>query len=53
MVTALGIGLALGVEGRDPLIDGFGLIAFASLFPVITVLGYATVRERIYLRRVS
>lgn len=53
VVTALGIGLALGVEGRDPLIDGFGLIAFASLFPVITVLGYATVRERINLRRVS
>ena len=53
VVTALGIGLALGVDGRDPLIDGFGLIAFASLFPVISVLGYAIVQDRIHRRRVT
>ncbi|HIP59462.1 MAG TPA: DUF1538 domain-containing protein, partial [Campylobacterales bacterium] len=39
-VAALGLGLAENIEGRDPLIDGFGLIAFASLFPMITVMGY-------------
>jgi hypothetical protein len=32
--------LAENIEGRNPLIDGFGLIAFASLFPMITVMGY-------------
>jgi hypothetical protein len=41
LVTALGIGLASNVPGRSPVLDGFGLIAFASLFPIITVLGYA------------
>ena len=41
LVAALGLGLAESVPGRDPLIDGFGLIAFASLFPMITVMGYA------------
>ncbi|MET3368400.1 UNVERIFIED_CONTAM: hypothetical protein ABIE34_001640 [Jeotgalibacillus campisalis] len=46
LVTALGIGLAAAVEGRDVLIDGFGLIAFASVFPVITVMVYAMVMER-------
>ncbi|WP_439101145.1 DUF1538 family protein [Congregibacter sp.] len=40
IVAALGLGLATSIPGRDPLIDGFGLIAFASLFPMITVLGY-------------
>ncbi len=40
LVAALGLGLAENIEGRDPLIDGFGLIAFASLFPMITVMGY-------------
>ncbi len=40
LVAALGLGLAQNLEGRDPLIDGFGLIAFASLFPMITVMGY-------------
>ena len=40
IVAALGLGLATSIEGRDPLIDGFGLIAFASLFPMIAVLGY-------------
>lgn len=46
LVTALGIGLAAAVEGRDVLIDGFGLIAFASIFPVIAVMVYAMVMER-------
>jgi len=41
LVTALGLGLASTVPGRSPLIDGFGLIALASLFPMITVMGYA------------
>jgi hypothetical protein len=41
LVTALGIGLATHIEGRDVLIDGFGLIAFASIFPIITVMLYA------------
>ncbi len=41
LVAALGLGLASTVPGRSPLIDGFGLIAFASLFPMITVMGYA------------
>ncbi|EMY35069.1 hypothetical protein D477_006546 [Arthrobacter crystallopoietes BAB-32] len=46
LVTALGIGLAAAVEGRDVLIDGFGLIAYASIFPVISVMVYAMVMER-------
>lgn len=41
LVTALGLGLASTVPGRSVLIDGFGLIALASLFPMITVMGYA------------
>lgn len=41
LVAALGLGLAETVPGRSPLLDGFGLIAFASLFPMITVMGYA------------
>ena len=41
VVAALGLGLATHVPGRSPLIDGFGLIAFASVFPIISVLGYA------------
>ncbi len=40
LVAALGIGLANSIGGRNPLIDGFGLIAFASLTPMITVMGY-------------
>jgi len=43
LVTALGIGLASTIPGRSPLIDGFGLIAFASLFPMITVMGYVQI----------
>ena len=40
LVAALGLGLAENIDGRNPLIDGFGLIAFASLFPMLTVMGY-------------
>ncbi|MFP4226468.1 MAG: DUF1538 family protein [Desulfobacterales bacterium] len=40
LVAALGVGLAAIIKGRNPLIDGFGLIAFASLMPMIFVLGY-------------
>ncbi len=45
MVAALGLGLASTIPGRSVLIDGFGLIAFASLFPIITVIGYAQIGE--------
>jgi len=45
LVTALGIGLATSIPGRNPLLDGFGLIAFASLFPIIAVLAYAQITE--------
>lgn len=45
LVTALGLGLASEVPGRNPLLDGFGLIAFASLFPIIAVLAYAQFAE--------
>ncbi|MEM9056015.1 MAG: DUF1538 domain-containing protein [Pseudomonadota bacterium] len=41
LVTALGLGLASTIPGRSPLLDGFGLIALASLFPMITVMAYA------------
>lgn len=41
LVTALGLGLAKTVPGRSVVLDGFGLIAFASVFPIMTVLGYA------------
>jgi hypothetical protein len=41
LVAALGLGLSESVPGRNPLIDGFGLIAFASLFPIISVMAYA------------
>ncbi|MCB2180687.1 MAG: DUF1538 domain-containing protein [Desulfobulbaceae bacterium] len=40
LVTALGVGLASTIRGRSPLLDGFGLIAFASLLPMIFVMGY-------------
>ena len=45
LVTALGLGLAANIPGRSPILDGFGLIAFASLFPMITVMGYAQLGE--------
>ncbi|MDJ0955791.1 MAG: DUF1538 domain-containing protein [Arenicellales bacterium] len=40
LVTALGVGLASSIRGRNPLVDGFGLIMFASLFPMIFVMAY-------------
>ena len=40
LVTALGVGLATSIRGRNPMLDGFGLIALASLSPIIFVLGY-------------
>jgi hypothetical protein len=46
LVAALGLGLAENLEWCDPLIDGFGLIAFASLFPMLTVMGYGIHAER-------
>jgi len=51
LVTALGIGLASSIEGRDVLVDGFGLIAFASIFPIVTVMSYAIVVETYSARR--
>jgi hypothetical protein len=43
LVTALGVGLARTIRGRDPLIDGFGLIALASLTPMVFVMAYGLV----------
>ncbi len=43
LVAALGLGLAANVPGRSALVDGFGLIAFACLFPIMTVMGYAQI----------
>jgi hypothetical protein len=45
IVAALGLGLASVIPGRNPALDGFGLIAFASLFPIIAVLGYGQFLE--------
>ncbi|MDO9422882.1 MAG: DUF1538 domain-containing protein [Methylobacter sp.] len=43
LVTALGIGLATAIKGRNPMTDGFGLIAFASLTPIIFVMAYGMI----------
>ncbi len=43
LVTALGVGLASSIKGRNPMVDGFGLIAFASLTPMIFVMGYGMI----------
>ena len=51
VVAALGLGLAASVPGRSPLIDGFGLIAFASVFPIMSVLGYAMAASWLSRRR--
>ena len=51
LVAALGLGLSESVPGRNPLIDGFGLIAFASLFPIISVMTYAQLAERFAANR--
>lgn len=53
LVTALGLGLAEAIPGRNPLLDGFGLIAFASLFPIIAVLGYAQIAQWINRNKTS
>lgn len=45
LVAALGLGLAETIPGRSPILDGFGLIAFASLFPIMAVMGYAQLVE--------
>ncbi|MEA3352503.1 MAG: DUF1538 family protein [Campylobacterota bacterium] len=50
LVAALGIGLATNIDGRSPLIDGFGLIAFASLFPMITVMAYGIMVEKLHVK---
>ncbi len=44
LVTALGVGLATAIKGRSPMVDGFGLIAFASLTPIIFVMAYGMIR---------
>jgi hypothetical protein len=43
LVAALGLGLAEAIPGRSPLLDGFGLVAFAALFPIISVLAYGQI----------
>ena len=43
LVTAMGVGLASAIRGRNPLVDGFGLIAFASLLPMVFVMAYGMV----------
>jgi len=53
LVAALGLGLASTVPGRSVIIDGFGLIAFASLFPMITVMGYAQLSEWRYKKQLA
>ncbi len=45
LIAALGLGLAETIPGRSPILDGFGLIAFASLFPMMAVMGYAQLGE--------
>jgi hypothetical protein len=51
LVTALGLGIASNVPDRSPILDGFGLIAFASLFPIVSVLGYAQVAQWMIRRK--
>jgi len=50
LVAALGLGLSEAVPGRNPALDGFGLIAFASLFPIIAVMGYAQMAHLLNMR---
>ncbi len=45
LVAALGIGLASAVRGRNPMLDGFGLIAFASLTPILFVMGFGVLTQ--------
>jgi hypothetical protein len=53
LVTALGLGLSSSVPGRNPALDGFGLIAFASLFPIISVMGYAQIMQWSISRKIK
>jgi len=53
LLAALGLGLAATIPGRSPLIDGFGLIAFASVFPIISVMGYAQISRWLEERRLK
>lgn len=53
LITALGIGLSEAVPGRSPLLDGFGLVASAALFPIISVLAYGQLAELIARRNDS
>jgi hypothetical protein len=45
LVAALGLGLSSNIPGRNPMLDGFGLIAFASLYPIMSVMAYAQLSE--------
>jgi hypothetical protein len=51
LITALGIGLATNIEGRNVMIDGFGLIAFASIFPIVSVMLYAILADLLAKQR--
>lgn len=53
LVSSLGLGLAAGIPGRNPLLDGFGLLALASLLPSIIVLGYAQIAHWLNKSRLS
>ncbi len=53
MLAALGLGLASSIPGRSPLIDGFGLIAFASVFPIMSVMAYAWFSEWLSKRHLA
>lgn len=53
LVTALGVGLAENTPGRDPMIDGFGLIAFASLLPMIIVMSYGILASWLMSRNLA
>ncbi|MDZ7769865.1 MAG: DUF1538 domain-containing protein [Woeseiaceae bacterium] len=45
LVTALGVGLASSVRGRNPMLDGFGLVAFATLMPILFVLAFGIIMQ--------
>jgi len=51
LLAALGLGLAATIPGRSPLVDGFGLIAFASVFPIMSVMAYAQISRWLEMRR--
>ena len=53
LVASLGLGLSATVPGRNPALDGFGLIAFASLFPIIAVMGYAQLMQWYSQRKIK